>query len=73
MANEGDRPTQPFSERPTGGKSKNLATYQALLSVFDELTDEERLDFIEMAFLFKGLSDERRKEVIAELSRLSTP
>lgn len=73
MADENDRPTQPFSERPTGGKGKDLSTYQALLSVFDELNDEERLDFIELAFLFKGLSAERRKEVIAELSRLSSP
>ncbi len=64
-----ESPTRPFNEPPTGIRGKDFATYQALLSVFDELTDEERLDFIELAFLFKGIPSDRRKGLLAELSK----
>jgi len=55
-----------FNERPTPRNSQDLTVYQGLLSVFDEMTTTERYDFIELAFLFKGLTPEERRKIIVE-------
>lgn len=60
---------RPFAaESPTKRRGRDLSTYQALLSVFDEMKDEERLDFVELAFHFKNLAREEQKRLIRELS-----
>lgn len=53
------------TEVPTSRKTESLATYQALLSVFDELTPEQRFDFIELGYHYKGLSKEERARLLA--------
>lgn len=59
-------PTAPFHEKPTSSKPHEQTIYQSLLSVFDEMTIEERLEFIELAFLFKDLTPEARKRILKE-------
>lgn len=67
-----DPVTQPFGlEIPTKRKSPELSTYQALLSVFDEMTPEERIDFTELAFCFKNLSPKERKNVLEAVRNLT--
>lgn len=57
------------SELPTPRKSTDLTIYQSLLSVFDEMSHEERVDFIELGFLFKDMPAEVRRRVINALER----
>ncbi len=52
------------TEAETPHKSVELATYQSLLSVFDELNAEQRVDFVELGFLFKALNADDRKRMI---------
>lgn len=52
------------TDAATPRKPVELATYQSLLSVFDELAPEQRVDFVELGFLFKGLSSEDRKRLL---------
>jgi hypothetical protein len=52
------------TDAPTPPKPVELATYQSLLSVFDGLTPEQRVDFVDLGFLFKGLSAEDRKRLL---------
>ncbi len=47
-----------------------MAIYQGLLSVFDEMGHVERLDFIELALLFKELPPSERQWLIEEANRL---
>ncbi|HEY3499632.1 MAG TPA: hypothetical protein VGK73_33305 [Polyangiaceae bacterium] len=51
-------------ESKTPPRAKDMAAFQSLLSVFDELTDEERLEFIEFGFVFKSLPRDARKRLL---------
>jgi len=65
-------PTKPVdNEIPTKPKGPALAAYQALLSVFDEMDPDERMDFIELAYCFKNLSVEERREVLEAVRELT--
>jgi hypothetical protein len=66
-----DRPTAfPPAEVPTPTKNLDIAIYQGLLSVFDEMSHEERLGFVELALLFKELSIPDRQRLVEEANRL---
>jgi hypothetical protein len=43
--------------------------YQGILSVFDEMSHVERLDFVELALVFKELSPEDRVWLVNEANR----
>lgn len=51
-------------ESKTPARNATAASFAALASVFDALTPEERIDFIELAFCFKDLPNEFRKKMI---------
>lgn len=61
---------QPTSETPTASKGLAVSIYQGLLSVFDEMTTEERLEFVELAFVFSELGPEDRKALVELANRL---
>lgn len=52
-------PVEPDAETPK--KALDFRVYQALLSVFDEMTTEQRVAFVDFAFAYAALDDERRK------------
>jgi hypothetical protein len=47
-----------------------VSIYQGLLSVLDEMTTEERLEFVELAFVFSELGPEDRKALVELANRL---
>ena len=51
-------------ESDTGETNQALATYQSLLSVFDALAPDERLEFVELAAVYSTLSPEARETVL---------
>ena len=57
-------------EIPTKKTGQDLATYQALLSVFDSLDRSGREDFVEFASIFSGMSRSDR-EALLDLIRRS--
>lgn len=66
-----ERPTAfPPAEVPTPTKNQDIALYQGLLSVFDEMNHEERLDFVELALLFKEMDVPGRQRLVEEANRL---
>lgn len=67
------RPASGIQEVPTKPKGATLAIYQGLLSVFDDLTDQQRIEFVELAFVYGQLSDEDRKSLIELANYLRTP
>lgn len=60
----------PADEPATPSKNQTLATYQGLLSVFDELTQNERNELIELAFMFKQLTPQSRKLLLELANQL---
>lgn len=59
-------PRQTFTlESPTGKRSPDFAQFQALASVFDEMTNEERAEFIEFAFVFRSMGPAARARLLA--------
>jgi hypothetical protein len=40
------------------------AVYQSLLSVFDEMTDEQRMEFVEMTAVYSSLTAGARKDLV---------
>jgi hypothetical protein len=52
------------SDAPTPRKPVDLAVYQSLLSVFDEMTPAQRVAFADFAHLYKALDDEGRKRLL---------
>lgn len=55
-------PVEPDAKTPR--KPVELATYQALLSAFDDLTAEQRTFLVEFAFLVKGTTPEDRTQLL---------
>lgn len=67
---KGERPTAfPPVEAPTPTKNRDIAMYQGLLSVFDEMSHVERLDFVELALAFKELTPEDRQWLVDEINQ----
>ncbi len=62
--------TFPPVEAPTPTKNQDIQLYQGLLSVFDEMNHAERLDFVELALLFKELDVPGRTHLVSEANRL---
>ena len=56
-------------ESSTGSTSQALATYQSLLGVFDGLTPDERLEFVELAAIWAGMSRAERRVLMGRLAR----
>lgn len=57
-------------ETPTETRGLSVAIYQGLLSVFDEMTQEQRIEFVDLAFVFSQLGPEDRKSLIELAERL---
>lgn len=71
VAATNEHPTAfPPVEKPTPTRNLDIAIYQGLLSVFDEMTHAERLEFVELALLFKDLDAEGRTRLVDEANRL---
>lgn len=51
-------------ESDTGQTNQSLAVYSSLLGVFDGLTPDERLAFVELAAVYSTLSPEARETVL---------
>lgn len=52
------------SEPPTKQKNATAAIYQSLLSVFDEMTDEQRMEFVDLASVYSSLTAGARKDLV---------
>jgi len=53
-----------YSEPPTKQKNVTASVYQSLLSVFDEMTAEQRMEFVEFAARYATLDAESRRRLI---------
>jgi hypothetical protein len=68
-----DAPRQPLdsyrfdSEPPTKQKNMVASIYQSLLSVFDEMTDEQRMEFVDLASIYSSLTAGARKDLVLML------
>ena len=47
-----------------------MAMYQSLLSVFDEMTPEQRMEFIDLAYTFSQLTKHDRETLVEIANRL---
>lgn len=47
-----------------------MAIYQGLLSVFDGMTQDQRMEFVDLAFVFSQLGPEDRRALIELAERL---
>lgn len=56
-------------EATTKTKGATLAIYQGLLSVFDEMTDAQRMEFVELAFVWSTLTSQERAAIIEIVNR----
>ena len=52
------------SEPPTKQKNMTASIYQSLLSVFDEMTDETRMEFVDLASIYSSLTAGARKDLV---------
>jgi hypothetical protein len=52
------------TDAATPRRPVELAAYQSLLSVFDQLSPEQRAAFTEFGFLFRGLGAEQLRELL---------
>jgi len=52
------------SEPPTKQKNMTASVYQSLLSVFDEMTDEQRMEFVDLASVYSSLTAGARKDLV---------
>jgi hypothetical protein len=70
------RPAVPkfYSEPPTRQKNVVASVYQSLLSVFDEMSPAQRMEFVDLASRFASLDDEARAglmELLPQYAKLS--
>lgn len=56
-------------ESSTGRSNATMATFQSLLSVFDALTPDDRLEFVELAAIWAGMSRAERRVLMGLLAR----
>ena len=52
------------SEPPTKQKNMTASIYQSLLSVFDEMTDEQRMEFVDLTSVYASLTAGARKDLV---------
>jgi hypothetical protein len=52
------------SEPPTREKNVSAAVYQSLISVFDEMTPAQRMEFVDIAALYAALDASSRRSFI---------
>jgi hypothetical protein len=52
------------SEPPTKQKNQTASIYQSLLSVFDEMTDDQRMEFVDLASVYASLTAGARKDLV---------
>jgi len=52
------------SEPPTKQKNMTASIYQSLLSVFDEMTDDQRMEFVDLASVYSTLTAGARKDLV---------
>jgi len=65
-------PTQKFSsEPPTKQKNVTASVYQSLLSVFDEMTPEQRMEFVDLASRYAQLDGPSRHDLLELASALA--
>ena len=65
-------PSYEEDEIPTVRKGEAVITYQAILSIFDSMSPAERLEFIEMATVFRDLSPKDRAYLVEEANTLAS-
>lgn len=56
-------------ESDTGQTNQSLAVYSSLLGVFDGLTPDERLEFVELAAIWAGMNRAERRVLMGLLAR----
>lgn len=65
-------PSQKFSsEPPTKQKNVTASVYQSLLSVFDEMTPEQRMEFVDLASRYAALDGRTRYDLLELVSWLA--
>jgi hypothetical protein len=52
------------SEPPTKQKNQTASIYQSLLSVFDEMSDDQRMEFVDLASVYASLTAGARKDLV---------
>jgi hypothetical protein len=57
------------SEPPTKQKNMTASIYQSLLSVFDEMTDEQRMEFVDLASVYQSLTAGARTDLVPILEQ----
>lgn len=61
-----------YPEEPiTAKKGVTLVVYQSILALFDSMDLNERMEFIELATVFRDLSPEDRKYLVNEANSLA--
>jgi hypothetical protein len=60
-------------EPPTQRREVTQVVYQSLLSIFDSMGSNERMEFIELATIFRDLSPEDRAYLVGEANALVSP
>jgi hypothetical protein len=64
------QPRQPLdsyrfdSEPPTRQNNQTASIYQSLLSVFDEMTDQQRMEFVDLASIFASFTAGAREDLV---------
>jgi hypothetical protein len=53
-----------YSEPPTKQKNVTASVYQSLLSVFDELTEAQRMEFVDLASRYASLDAAARADLV---------
>jgi len=62
-------PPQKFhSEPPTKQKNVTASVYQSLISVFDEMTPAQQMEFVDVASLYAALDAGARKDLVELLA-----
>ncbi len=64
MKSSRDEFPQFYSEPPTKQKNVTASIYQSLLSVFDEMTPEQRMEFVDLAARYANLDAAARADLL---------
>ena len=61
-----------YSEPPTKQKNVTASVYQSLLSVFDEMTAEQRMEFVDLASRYASLDGPGRYDTLEIVSAFAS-
>jgi hypothetical protein len=61
-----------YTEPPTKQKNVTASVYQSLLSVFDELTEAQRMEFVDLASRYASLDAAARADLVDLLPLYAT-